>query len=232
MGLRNYSFRNSFKERLCQVRDAVQYATNHPYTALKESAYQSTVDFVQTSCPQAIPCRSPKKLLELSLSSVCKDGLMLEFGVFQGASINFIGKRFPNKTIHGFDSFEGLPEAWVSNPVGAFSLNGVMPRVRENVILHKGWFSDTIPGWKKHHPGEIAFMHVDCDIGSATQTIFDELGSQVGPGTVLLFDDYFNFPNWQQDGHGVLTQFVKDKGLKLDYLGYAYKELAVKISEA
>ena len=41
------------------------------------------------------------------------DGEVLEFGVFSGRSITFAANALPNITVHGFDSFEGLPEDWV-----------------------------------------------------------------------------------------------------------------------
>lgn len=37
------------------------------------------------------------------------DTLWLEFGVANGKTINYISK-FTNDKVHGFDSFEGLPE--------------------------------------------------------------------------------------------------------------------------
>ena len=38
-------------------------------------------------------------------------GLFLEFGVFEGNSIQTISKNTDN-IVYGFDSFEGLPEKW------------------------------------------------------------------------------------------------------------------------
>ena len=40
------------------------------------------------------------------------DGLFLEFGVYNGASINILSKLKPDKVFHGFDTFTGLPEDW------------------------------------------------------------------------------------------------------------------------
>ena len=41
------------------------------------------------------------------------DGEVLEFGVYAGGSITRTANALPNMTIHGFDSFEGLPEDWI-----------------------------------------------------------------------------------------------------------------------
>jgi len=211
MILRNYSFRNA------------------PYTAVQRLANESTAEFVINTCPSAIACRSPKALMTLALSRVSLDGEFLEFGVWKGASINFMAKKFPDKNIHGFDSFEGLPESWVHNDIGTFTLKGKLPKVSKNVTLHKGWFEDTLPGWAEKNNNKIALLHVDCDLYSATKTIFDLIGEYIVPGTVIIFDDYFNFPNWQEDGHKVFSNFIAQTNHEVHYLGYAFKELAVII---
>ena len=39
-------------------------------------------------------------------------GHYMEFGVFEGKSINYLASLNKKVTFHGFDSFEGLPEQW------------------------------------------------------------------------------------------------------------------------
>ena len=70
-------------------------------------------------------------LLEASLktASALGGGLYCEFGVYQGASINFIAER-ADSVVHGFDSFEGLPEDWwPGRKKGRFKVDA-LPRVR------------------------------------------------------------------------------------------------------
>src|SRR5438067_9994681 len=54
--------------------------------------------------------------------------LYLEFGVWQGASLRIWSKllRNPLSSLHGFDSFEGLPEAWNTKSKGDFDVKGVL----------------------------------------------------------------------------------------------------------
>ena len=48
--------------------------------------------------------------------------------------------------IYGFDSFEGLPDAWIPGfPKGYFDMKGSLPPVAPNVQLIKGWFDETLP---------------------------------------------------------------------------------------
>lgn len=227
--IRNYKFRNAFKEKLCQIFDTLEYPRKHPFNHVRELAYQTTAEFVIDTCPKAIACRSPKKLMELALRKVTLDGKYLEFGVWKGESLRFIAKSAPNRQIYGFDSFEGLPESWVHNDVGTFSVGGKLPKVPGNVTLHKGWFEETLPPWSAQNQDNVALLHIDCDLNSATQTIFENLGKFIVSGTVIVFDDYFNFPHWERDGHEVFSNFLKKTGHKVNYLGYGFKELAVEI---
>lgn len=167
--------------------------------------------------------------MDIALDAVAVDGSFLEFGVYKGASVNYIATRRPDKTIHGFDSFEGLQEAWGHNPKNSFSLGSKLPRVRSNVSLYKGYFEKTLPEWQQKNSEKVALLHVDCDLYSSTKTVFDCLRDCLQIGTVIVFDDYFNFPGWEEDGHRVLTDFAKETNLQYEYLGYAFKELAIII---
>src|SRR4029079_12981242 len=102
-------------------------------------------------------------------------------------TISFMAKKLRKWKLHGFDSFEGLPEAWSGFSLGAaaFSVNGRLPKVTSNVTLHRGWFNESLPVWLKDHPGPVSLMHIDCDLYSSTKTIFDLLGDRLQPGSLL-----------------------------------------------
>ena len=146
-------------------------------------------------------------------------GLYCEFGVFKGESINFIASE-TSHTIHGFDSFEGLPEEWTPGfPKAAFELEQI-PEVRRNVVLHKGWFEDTLPVFTKKYEGPIEFGHFDADLYSSTKTVFDQLGERIVPGTILQFDEFFNYPAWQYGEYRAFMEFVESYQVEFEYLGY------------
>ena len=227
--VRNYIFRNYVKERIVQLYASFEYAANHPYTRMNKKASDATVSFIEATCPRAVAVRSPRKLMDVALSKVSLEGLYLEFGVFKGASIRYIAKKNPDKEVHGFDSFQGLPEPWAHNPEGAFTTHGKLPKVPANVQLWTGYFEDSLPQWAKSHDRIIAFLHIDCDLRSSTKTILDHLAKNIRHGTVIVFDDYFNFPGWEQDGHAVLIDFLEKNKLSAEYIGYGFKELALII---
>ena len=230
MFYKSYRSRNFVKEKVCQIYDTIDYAVLHPFSTLKKRAHESTIEFILKNCPKATACRTPKRLMDMALNNVSAKGAFLEFGVFKGASINYTAKRNPEQQIHGFDSFEGLQEAWVNNDKNAFSVGGVLPKVRGNVRLHKGYFDKTLPTWLNENQDKVAFLHIDCDLYSSTKTIFDCLQDRIQKGSIILFDDYFNFPNWQEDGHKVLNDFKQKANMEYEYLGFAHKELAIKVT--
>jgi hypothetical protein len=203
----------------------------HPVRERATRALMSSVDYIDSSMPDALGFDNQKELIDYSLTQAPAEGHYLEFGVFAGGTIRYIAKRKPNVTIHGFDSFEGLPSAWGGFNLGsgAFTREGKLPRVQSNVVLHKGWFSDTIPPWRQKSGGPIAFMHIDCDLYSSTVDILTGLVQYMRPGTVILFDEYFNYPGWELHEFKAWKEFVAAHGVKYEYLGYARQQVAVRI---
>ena len=137
----------------------------------------------------------------------------------------------PDKIVYGFDSFDGLPEDWRYDSLKKeFSLDGNLPQVNGNVRLVKGWFNETLPVFVKSHPQKCAFVHVDCDLYSSTKTIFDTLKNQIGAGTVIAFDEYFNYPGWQEGEYKAFQEFIAETGLEFEYIARTnFAQVAVKI---
>jgi len=218
------------------VRTAVQEALDHDACDIRRQMERIACDqsarFVMEHMPKAPAFPDRFALLDHSLECVDPrpDGLYCEFGVYTGTTINYIASK-TDRTVHGFDSFEGLPETWRTGyEKGTFKMSG-LPEVRDNVKLHKGWFEESLPVWAKANPGPIAFMHLDADLYSSTKTVFDILGDRVVPGTVIQFDDYFNHPGWQNGEHKAFTEFVESRRVEFEYLGYCYQcdHVAVRI---
>lgn len=133
-----------------------------------------------------------KVVLRETMAFVKTDGFYLEFGVYQGFTVDYIARLFPTKTIYGFDSWQGLPEDWNhKHPKGSYSTNGTIPSVPSNVKLISGWFEDTLPEFIKNNPNiKTAFVHIDSDLYSSAKTIFKHFGHTFVHGTVIVFDEY------------------------------------------
>ena len=182
--------------------------------------------------PDALGFDTQKELLTYSINAAKEEGYFMEFGVFTGGTMRFMAKKLPHKEFHGFDSFEGLPEAWGGFNLGAnaFDVKGKLPKVPENVALHKGWFNQTLPIWRKEKPGKIAFMHIDCDLYSSTVDILEILADRFQPGTVVQFDEYFNYSNWERHEYKAWQEFVKKYNVAYEYLGYARQQVTVRVT--
>jgi hypothetical protein len=63
-------------------------------------------------------------------------------------------------------------------------------------------------------------MHVDCNVYSSTRDIFDRCGAKNIPGTFILFDEYFDFPEAAELEHGAFKEFLRTSGRRLRYMYY------------
>jgi hypothetical protein len=171
--------------------------------------------------------------LTYALDQVQHDGLFLEFGVYRGGSIRHIARVQPKKTIHGFDSFEGLQEEWNGSKPGHFNMNGHLPNVQKNVRLYKGYFDDSLPLFKEKLPEDevIAFMHVDSDLYSSAKDIFKHLGDLIVPGTIIVFDDFLYNVRWIEHEPLAFVEFLNERDdLTFEYISFTgVHQVAVRI---
>jgi hypothetical protein len=146
--------------------------------------------------------------------------LYLEFGVFQGASLRAWSQllKHPQSELHGFDSFEGLPEGWNAyNPQGKFDTKGSLPQFDDpRVVLHAGWFDETLPHFTlpRH---ERLLIHIDADLYSSAKYVLDTLKDAIRPGTILLFDEFYDHMNELR----AFSEFRNSSGMKFRFLGGA-----------
>jgi hypothetical protein len=220
-------------ERIFKIGEEFQ-KHNEIDVRMQERATDETCDYVEQHMMHLPACDTAFKVLDVALGNVSiKDGLYLEFGVFSGASINHVSLKATNK-VHGFDSFEGLPEFWRDGfDKGFFNRDQSLPRVNPNVVLHKGWFNESLPPFVAANPEPVSFLHVDCDLYSSTVTIFENLDKQIVPGTIICFDEYFNYPGWKEGEFKAFKELVQRTGIKYEYLTYNKKmeQVAVRILE-
>jgi len=186
-------------------------------------AVADSAEYAARYMQDAIATPDTDVVLFEGLKLASSDGLFAEFGVWRGSTINKIAERVSEcTTVHGFDSFEGLPQDWWGPyRKGLFDTKGGLPHVRANVELHQGWFDATVPQFAAQHPETpIAFLHVDCDLYSSTKTIFDCLGKRLRPGSIIVFDEYFNYPGWREHEYKAFQELVTAHSLRYRYVAY------------
>lgn len=164
---------------------------------------------------------STRKTLRAALECAADVGMNLEFGVRFGESTRWIAQADPTRTLHGFDSFQGLPEDWHIQKKGVYSTHGSLPELPKNVELHIGWFDDTLPGFIERHEGPVRFMNIDCDLYSATRSVLDKLAERIVPGTVIVFDEYLLNDWWREDEFKAFQEVVTERGWRYEYLAFS-----------
>jgi len=198
--------------------------------ALWKRAVESSADFVERHMLYAEPFETREGLYRYVMDQAPAQGLVLEFGVHNGHSINALAD-LTDRTIHGFDSFEGLPrdglipdfnDGGVKWYAGKMDYDGKLPPVRSNVILHKGWFDDTLPKFFAEHTHPIAVVHIDCDIYSSTKCVLENARKGILEGTTIIFDEYINVEGWQRHEHRALVEFSEETGMDYEFITYTY----------
>lgn len=159
--------------------------------------------------------------------------LFLEFGVYTGGSINLFSKQLKNinETIYGFDTFEGLTEDWLTHvffPKGSLSLNNKLPKVAKNAILIKGKIQDTLDNFLKDNlKKKILFAHMDMDTYASTRFALAKIKPFLEKGSVILFDEFYGYPNWQQEEYKAFTEVFKENEYK--FIAFCESEAAIQI---
>jgi len=219
------SLRNSFNNFIVLVSRKFSSA-NKTFYELEKLAYKDSAEFIYANMKNAVLFTEVEKFWDYSLDRSPENGLAMEFGVFSGLSINyfssFMKKKGDSRQIYGFDSFEGLSEAWGGTGMakGYFDVGGILPKVNDNVILIKGWIDDTLPSFiEKHNNTKVAFIHVDVDTYAPTKAIFESTQKSFQEGTIIVFDELLGYPGWKEHEHKALIEIV-DPHWEYEYIAF------------
>lgn len=127
-------------------------------------------------------------------------GDMAELGVYRGDFAAEISRRFPERTLYLFDTFEGFDsrdmasEAGYSKAVeGDFadtSVEVVLAKLTapEHAVVRKGYFPETAQGLE----AQFAFVSLDADLYEPTLNGLRWFYPRMVPGGVILLHDYQN----------------------------------------
>ena len=140
-------------------------------------------------------------------------GDVCEFGVAQGETSALIANEISSgdKTLHLFDSFQGLPAPTVEDELkndifglgsmaaytGTMSCPEDMVHARlaaigfppRRYVLHKG-FIDTILQHDRELPRAVSFAYVDFDFYEPTKAVLEFLDGVASAGATIVVDDY------------------------------------------
>jgi hypothetical protein len=169
----------------------VQSALNYLYAG----RWMKDHDFV----PKKL-VRDREQLIATIAAPICREEVLyLEFGVWRGDSMRQWSKLLRNDAsrLHGFDSFEGLPDDWDPHgsailKKGHFSTNGNVPKIPDSrVHFFKGWFEDTLPQYK-FIDSPVLVIFLDADLYSSTSFVLKILKPHIKVGTIIYFDEFWD----------------------------------------
>lgn len=215
-------------------RYAIEARRNRTFELVWEMAARDSADFIYSHMEQAVIFRDRNEFWRHILDLLPNEGHLLEVGVFRGLSINMIAadreRRGDRRTIHGFDSFEGLQEDWSGEalPSGFFNQAGTLPTVRANVRLHKGWVQDTLtPFMAGTDDKRVALLHIDTDTYTPARFTLDAAMPFLKPGSIIVFDELIGYPNWQNHEYKALNECL-DRS-RYEFIAFTSRQAALRL---
>ncbi|MFP5021381.1 class I SAM-dependent methyltransferase [Pseudonocardia phyllosphaerae] len=199
----------------------------------EREAVASSARFAREHLIDAAMLPHPHDTLRHALGQAPSGGMALEFGVYVGTTLTIIAEHRTTGGVYGFDTFTGLPETWRQGfRAGAFDDLEALPEV-PGAELVVGLFDDTLPGFLAEHPGPVDFLHVDSDLYSSAVTVLDAVGPRLRAGSVVLFDEFFNFPDWEQHEARAWWEYADKHGVRWSYVCCTadHEQVAVRIDE-
>jgi O-methyltransferase len=141
------------------------------------------------------------------------------------------GNLTPERKIIGIDSFQGLAaNEHVRWPEGSFSVNHSWhpilaegARVEpehisamfkyyslEKPVIIEGYFSDVGDDFNAIC-SKVSIIHIDCDLYEATRDALNLVRGKIQDGTIIMFDDWFNFKASSNKGEQkAFYEFLKE----------------------
>lgn len=154
--------------------------------------------------------------------SLRPEGWALEFGVGAGTSARIIAAKLP---LIGFDSFDGLPEAWRPGfPAGKFK-QAKVPEV-EGATMVVGLFSETLPAFD--WPDRVGLIHFDADLYSSTATALEYAGHLIQPGTLICFDEFIGYPGSEEHEQRAWDEWCLAHSAIMEVIGHGREQVAFK----
>jgi O-methyltransferase len=138
-------------------------------------------------------------------------GDMAELGVSTGGSARLISSFAPNRTLHLFDTFEGLPKPHAIDSIrfkaGQFASN--FEKVKDylqgcDVKIYKGLFPYTT---KDTPEVKFAFVHLDGDLYRSTKAGLEYFYPRMSPGAICICHDFVT----SEGVNRALEEFFRDK---------------------
>jgi hypothetical protein len=225
------------EELLDQILSELRALRTIPSTALRlrAASVEDSVAYIRSDSrfqSASVVHHNPQALRIALRAAPAWEGMVAEFGVHTGRTLEIIAAHFPELVVHGFDSFRGLPEGWTGSreDAGAFDVGGAPPTMTaSNVEFHIGWFADTVPAFAAATSLPFRFAHLDADLYSSSSTVLTTLADRFVDGTVVVFDEYFGYHGWPHHEHKAFTELLEARSLTFEAIAIGHMSLGVRL---
>lgn len=162
---------------------------------------------------------------------------VFEFGVYKGRSMKLWTRLFqhPENRFFGFDTFEGLPEAWISKidgKVNYFMGEGDLkidaPNFADDRIrLFKGLFQDTLIEFLKTYENKPKIFVIDSDLYSSAFFCLSQIHRFLQPGDYIYFDQFVD----EYNEFAAFNDYVRSHYMKnrLSLVAYTNQHFAFRV---
>jgi Macrocin-O-methyltransferase (TylF) len=107
-----------------------------------------------------------------------------------------------------------------------------MPQIETgNVQLIKGWFNESIPRFLNDWNGRAAIVHLDCDLYLSTRQCLSLLLPRCQTGTVILFDEYYNYRDFAAHEWLAWKELCTTSKLTAPCIAYDGRRAAFQLSD-
>lgn len=219
---------DSFSKALAQSQKPLVYQE------VWNRAVERSADLVERHLATAMLFETSAQIQRYAVLNLPAEGLLLEFGVFQGKSIQhlrqLLNRQGDERPVYGFDAFKGLQEDWTGQHVPkhvGFNLGGTPPKMGEGIELVIGWLEDTLPPFLEKTDQPITFLHIDTDTYSPARLALQLCKSRFQVGSLILFDELHGYPNWENHEYRALTEMFSED--EYEYVGFGPEQALIRI---
>jgi len=157
-----------------------------------------------------IPCEACQIICALKAIEKIP-GDLAEVGVGTGGSAKLIASYAPGRTLHLFDTFEGLPEPGPLDSARfkpgqyAGGFEAIQSYLKgHDVKMYKGFFPSTAQALSETH---FAFVHLDADLYESTKAGLEWFYPRMAPGGILISHDFVT----SEGVNRAFEEFFQDK---------------------
>ena len=184
-----------WRTRVSHALHGLALAASCGVASLRHPARRPALEAVRKALRLAPTATSPLECVELyqAVRAVRHiPGDMVEVGVYRGGTAALMLAAAPEKHLHLFDTFSGLPHAETFLEAGDYagSVEDVRHTLRDNphrITFHPGLFPASAAGAENLR---FSMVHLDVDLYDSTLACLHWFWPRMSPGAVLISHDY------------------------------------------